>query len=108
MQFFIKFHCRFVSSFIKLNNTPHQNTAIVWPAVAHHFPAGPLQQISSCKITIKNLFNIGKIFFRNLVITAKITVDSPAISIDNYGYIFRTLHTAFDFIGCYTGFDQLR
>ena len=28
MQFFIKFQCRFVSSFIKLNNTPHQNTAI--------------------------------------------------------------------------------
>ena len=43
-----------------------------------------------------------------MVIACLIAVDSAAISVDNNSYVFRTLHTTFNFIANHASFNKLR
>ena len=66
-----------------------------------------MSHISRGKITIKNLLNICQILGRNVIITCLIAINSAAISVDNNGYVFRTLHATFNFIANHACFDEL-
>ena len=108
MQLLIQLDNCLIAVFIQLSYTADKHTAVVGTAVAHHCATGTTLQISGGKVTIEDLLDIRQIFFRHVIVTGKIAVNRPAVSIYYYRNIFRALHASFDFVGHNTCVNQLR
>ena len=99
MNRFIQLYHSFGMIFIQFLHTAYQHAPVVGTAVTHHQAALVFFQISSRKIPVENLLNIGQVLFRHFICAAFVTVHGAAVRINYHCHILRPLHTAFDFIG---------